>query len=68
MMSEWPDRKLTEPTPDETRNGWTAETLTRYIADAEKSQSAVIGFDPKARPKAKPRVANSKYSPFRWRA
>lgn len=33
-----------EPTADERRNGWTAETLTAYVAERRAAQS--LWFDP----------------------
>ena len=29
---------LVEPTPDEKRNGWTAESLTRYLRDYNRGE------------------------------
>ncbi len=55
--------ELVEPTEDERRNGWTTETLTIYLAERERAQSEAF-FNP---PKRRPRRANSRYSPFRWR-
>ena len=52
-----------EPTEDEKRNGWTTETLTQYLADREKAQSAAV-LDRKP---ARQTRANSKYRPLRWR-
>ena len=65
-MGEWPDHKQVEPTEDEKRNGWTAETLSKYLHDREQANSRSLDW--KERPKAKPRVANSRYSPFRFRS
>lgn len=62
-----------EPTDDEKRNGWTAESLARYQAERLEAQSAVIrnDVDPRtgrsARGRGMPSAANSRYSPFRWR-
>ncbi len=64
---EPPVIELVEPTADEARNGWTAETLTEYLAERaqEDAKLAFRMFDRKPR---RSRWANSKYSPFRWRA
>jgi hypothetical protein len=55
---------LIEPTADERRNGWTAETLTAYVHQREKaSLSKADAFE---RPREKPQIAVRK-SPFKWR-
>jgi hypothetical protein len=57
-----------EPTEAERRNGWDADSLARYVAERNQANAAIINHDPEARPKARPTVANSKYSPHRcWR-
>ena len=56
--------ELVEPTEDEARNGWEAEGLTAYLAERERAQAVAI-LDRKP---ARPRWANSRYSPLRWRA
>lgn len=57
---------LIEPTEDEKRNGWTAETLTAYVRD--QAASAEMRVDPHSAMRRKtPKRANSKYSPFKWR-
>ena len=56
---------LIEPTDEERRNGWDAETLTAYVA--ERNRARDIWMDPHERPRHRPALANSKYSPFRWR-
>lgn len=62
-----------EPTEDEIRNGWTAETLTRYVRERTQSQARHAGIveypyqqwgdrqDPN-----RPEVADSRYNPMRW--
>ena len=55
---------LVEPTEEEVRNGWDAEGLTAYLAEREKAQAVAI-LDRKP---PRPRWANSRYSPFHWRA
>lgn len=56
------------PTPEERRNGWTEESLRAYWAQRERAAALVIQHDPDARKPAQPKIANSKYSPFRWRS
>jgi hypothetical protein len=54
-----------QPTKDEARNGWTAESLAEYEAERVKAQSGVILLDPAFRKKPRPRVANGNYRPLR---
>lgn len=59
---------LVEPTEEERRNGWTAETLSDYLATRRAGQSLAI--DPNSLHRQaveRPRFTNSKYSPKRWR-
>lgn len=53
-----------EPTPDEARNGWDAETLRAYLAQRLPEQLEAASF---TRPRGKPKRANSAYRPKRWR-
>ncbi len=56
---------LIEPTEEEKRGGWTAETLTKYLAERDLARSAVISHEGDA---AKPARANSRWNPFKtWR-
>ena len=60
---------LVEPTAEEARNGWTAESLTRYLA--ERTAGAALGVDPHSlhrKMARRPRSQNNGYSPHRWRA
>ncbi len=60
--------ELVEPTDEERRNGWTAETLTQYIAD--RAAAAELKTDPHSlhrRLARRPTRQNHKYSPHRWR-
>ena len=53
---------LVEPTPEEVRNGWTAETLTAYVNERLAAQS--VAADPASlarRHAARPTRANSRY-------
>ncbi len=36
-------RELIEPTPEEVKNGWTAELLTAYVHEASARQNTLIG-------------------------
>ena len=59
---------LIQPTKDELKNGWTAETLTQYVA--ERNAGAELRTDPHSlhrRMKQRPRVQNIQYNPHRWR-
>jgi hypothetical protein len=57
---------LIEPTADEARNGWDAETLTAYVRD--QTAAAELRADPASvTRRVKPVRASSKYNPFRWR-
>ncbi len=61
-------KKLIEPSPDEARNGWTAETLTTYLADQTAAQAERIDPVSVARKRARrPTRASSGYRPLRWR-
>ena len=56
-----------ELTPEDVRNGWTAEALTLYQEERMKASMAVVGFEPGYRERPKPMACNSKYSKFKWR-
>ena len=59
---------LIEPSEDEKRNGWDAESLTAYMQEQQASQS--LRADPHSamrRQAKRPKVQNSKYRPLRWR-
>lgn len=62
------DDDLIQPTEEEARNGWTAETLTEYVKRQADVQKGVIYFDPQHRQPKRPAVANGRYNPLRcWR-
>ena len=52
----------------EVPDGWTREELASYQAERDASAMAIVAasMDRLRRP-SRPRWANSKYSPFRWR-
>lgn len=55
-----------EPTEEEKRNGWDAESLTAYVHDQTAAQS--LRADPHSlQRRVRPTRQNSKYSPLRWR-
>lgn len=56
-----------ELTPEELANGWTEETLASYIKEREQAQAGIVMFHPDHRPAARPKWANNKYNPLRWR-
>jgi hypothetical protein len=59
--------ELVQPTAEEARNGWTAETLTAYLAEQKAAQSLRLDPSSTLRRKAPPARANSKYRPLKWR-
>lgn len=55
-----------EPTADEAKNGWTAETLTAYLTEQRAAQATRI--DPTGVGRLSPPMRqNSKYNAKRWR-
>jgi len=61
-------RELIEPTADEAKNGWTAETLTEYVAS--RQAGAMLAADPHSehsRIARRPRSQNTDYDPHFWR-
>lgn len=53
---------LIEPTPEERKNGWTADALTRYVTGRKARQGEVI-LD---KPEPYPTRADNRYDPHRW--
>jgi len=68
-QSAMQDAQLVQPTPEEARNGWTAESLTRYLIS--RKAAAGITIDPHSlhrRFAARPVAQNKQgYRPLRWR-
>ena len=60
------DIALIEPSVEELRNGWTKETLTKYLVERNAIQSLKIDIHNPQR-KIKPSSQNHSYSPHRWR-
>lgn len=61
-------REPVEPSAAERRNGWTAETLTKYLAEQEAA--AAVRLDPHStanRRNRRPGRTNGRYRPQRWR-
>lgn len=60
-----------KPTPEEETNGWTEETLTRYIRERDLANASTVLGDPESRfitkKQERPNKSNNKYSPHRWR-
>lgn len=60
-------QEVVEPSEEEAANGWTAETLTEYLAERAAGQSLAI--DPHSlhsRAAKRPRFANNRYNPMRF--
>ena len=53
-----------EPTPEEAANGWTADTLSAYVAERRAAEE--VRIDPRARRKPRPQWANSTLARSRW--
>jgi len=59
---------LVEPTEEERRNGWTAKTLTAYLAERQADQSLSVDVNSLHRQVARrPNEQRHKYNPHRWR-
>lgn len=58
---------LIQPSADEIKNGWTAETLTAYLQERDQANKNVIEFQPGTRELRRPRQQNSRYRVTRWR-
>ncbi len=61
-------QELIEPTADEKKNGWTAETLTSYLIERRAGQS--LDVDPNSLQRKmgrRPIEQDHKYNPLRWR-
>ena len=54
---------MVELTEEERKNGWTEKALEAYLAEREKAQAEVV----LNRLPARPRWANNRYDPLRWR-
>ncbi len=56
-----------DPTDADIANGWTPETLAAYRAESDAYAMAIVTASMEGRLRARPRWANSKYDPLRWR-
>lgn len=56
--------ELVEPTPEEARNGWTAQSLTLYIREIQRKEAEIYGAEHDGI--VNPSRAESRYNPFRW--
>jgi hypothetical protein len=63
--------EVMKPTPEEEANGWTEESLTRYIRERDLANAEVVLGDLHSRRitknKQQPTKANNSYSPHKWR-
>ena len=61
-------QELIEPSAEERRNGWTAETLTAYLVERLAGQSLAVDVNSLHRRLARrPAEQNHRYRPHRWR-
>jgi len=57
-----------EPTDEEKKNGWTSETLTKYLAERMAAQSLSVDIDSLQRQRSQRReTQNHRYNVLRWR-
>ena len=58
-----------DPTNEELHNGWTAEALAEYRAESDARAMAIVAtsMDACLHGRHRPRWANSRYDPLRWR-
>lgn len=63
-----PSGPLIEPSDEEKRNGWTAETLTAYLNQQHAAQGVRVDIHSDERRQGRrPVMANNRYNPLRWR-
>jgi len=61
--------EIIQPNEEEKRNGWTAETLTKYLQERHAAQSVMVNIKSLNRQAARRKdVQNHKYKPRRWRS
>lgn len=61
-------QELIEPNEEEKKNGWTAETLTNYLAECRAGQTLSTDVHSLHRRQArKPNTQNHRYRVHRWR-
>ena len=54
-------------TDADAKNGWTPEAAAEYHAEREAAAMAVVAASMEGRLRPRPRWANSRYDPLRWR-
>ena len=54
-------------TDEESLNGWTPEGLAAYQAESDARAMSVVVMSMEGRLRPRPRWANSRYDPFKWR-
>jgi len=58
-----------EPNEEEKKNGWTTESLTRYLQEQHAAQTLRVDVHSLSRQVARRKdVQNHKYNPRRWRS
>lgn len=62
-----PYRPPEAPTEAEAANGWDAEALAAYQAERDARAMATVAASMEGRLRPRPKWANSKYDPLRWR-
>ena len=61
-------QEMIEPTDEESRNGWTTESLTKYLTERHAGQTLAVDVNSLHRRVARrPTVQNYRYRPHRWR-
>lgn len=62
------EQKLIEPTDEERKNGWTAQSLTKYLGERLAGQTLAVDVNSLHRRSARrANVQNNRYNPLRWR-
>lgn len=56
-----------ELTSEDEVNGWTPETLAAYWAESDARAMAIVAASMEGKFRPRPRWANNRYSPLRWR-
>ena len=54
-------------TDADAKNGWTPEAVAEYHAERHAAAMAVVAASMEGRLRPRPRWANSRYDPLRWR-
>lgn len=67
LVAEAEAGPLTEPSADEARNGWTAETLSAYLAEQTASQALRLDPGERGRNVIKDSQNKGLYRPHAWK-